>query len=287
MAKYQNEQDIELIINNRNLDYEDKESGYIYTYVAMQEFLRPEYFTILESHLKKTLSKTHYNQEWRELYKAIASFKNEKALELLKIPFRDVEHHNIKEYHINFIFDAILEYQNKLYDDLLWKIWEEENHRTLQSYKYLLSLNPSRAYELTKKELMKDYQIQKSNFIPNLEKVEDSENFYEYLLNIITANDIELSNKIIEEQIRKADVLNLPIYTSKVNQQIIFIKPLFDRLENADNPHIYLNIIKTLIEFKDGNINKEILAVRKRNNNLNENWGAKALDELLQENNIK
>ena len=287
LAKYQNEQDIELIINNRNLDYENKESGYFYTYVAMQEFLRPEYLPILETHLRKTLSKTHFSQEWRELYKAIASFKNEKALELLKIPFTDVEHNNIKEYHIDFVFDAILEYQNKLYDDLLWKIWEEENHRTLQSYKYLLSLNPSRAYELTKKELMKDYQIQKSNFIPNLEKVEDSENFYEYLLNIITANDIELSNKIIEEQIRKADVHNLPLYTSKVNQQRIFIKPLFDRLENANNPHIYLDIIKTLIEFNDLNINKEILEVRKRNNSLNENWGAKALDELLEENNIK
>jgi len=253
----------------------------------MQEFLRPEYLPILETHLRKTLSKTHFSQEWRELYKAIASFKNEKALELLKIPFTDVEHNNIKEYHIDFVFDAILEYQNKLYDDLLWKIWEEENHRTLQSYKYLLSLNPSRAYELTKKELIKDYQIQKSNFIPNLEKTEDSENFYEYLLNIVTANDLELSNKIIEEQIRKADVHNLPIFTSKVNQQRIFIKPLFDRLENADNPHIYLDIIKTLIEFNDLNINKEILEVRKRNNSLNENWGAKALDELLEENNIK
>jgi hypothetical protein len=287
LAKYQNEQDIELIINNRDVNDEDKESGFYFTYIAMQEFPRPEYLPILESHLKRTLDDTHFSQEWRELYKAIASFKNEKALELLKLPFTEVQHQNIKKYHIDFVFDAILEYQNKLYDDLLWRIWEEENQRTLRSYKYLLSLNPSRTYELTKKELIKNYKIGKSDFIPNLEKVEESENFYEYLLNVVIANDKELANKMIKEQIENSNVHNLPLFTSKVNRQKIFIEPLFNRLENAWNAHIYLDLVKTLIEFDDNSINKRILEVRKRNSNLNEDWGGKALDKLLVENGIE
>lgn len=287
LAKYQNVKDIELIINNRDVNDEDKESGFYFTYIAMQEFPRPEYIPILESHLKRTLDDTHFSQEWRELYKAIASFKNEKALELLKIPLTEVQHQNIKKYHIDFVFDAILEFQNPIYNDLLWQIWEEENQRTLRSYKYLLFLNPSKAYELTKKELIQNYQIKKSDFVPNLVNVEDSENFYEFLLNVITFNDKELSNKIITEQIERANVHNLPLFTSKVNQQEIFIKPLFKRLEKADNPHVYLNIVKMLIEFKNNDINKEILETRKRNNNLNENWGGKALDKLLAENGIE
>lgn len=285
LAKYQKEQDIDIIKNFRD-DTDKDEGGYYFTYVAMQQFPRTEYIPLLKSNLDKTLDNTHFSTEWRELYGAIASFKNEEALELLNIPFTQVQHKHIKKYHIDFIFDAILEFQDPIYDDLLWRIWVEENQRTLRSYKYLLSLNPSKAYELTKKELIDNYQIQKSDFTPNLEKVPESDNFYEYLLNVIIANDKELANKIIKEQIEKANVHNLPLFTSKVNQQKMFIEPLFNRLENAWNAHIYLDLVKTLIEFNDNDINKRILEVRRRNNNLNEDWGGKALDKLLDQNGI-
>lgn len=285
LAKYKNVQDIEIIKNFKEAT-KDEENGYFYTYIAISEFPRLEFIPLLESNLRKTLDKTHFSGEWRELYKAIASYKNEKALELLEIPFTKVQHQDIKKYHIDFVFDAILEFQDPLYDKLLWKIWEEENQRTLQSYKYLFSLNPSKAYELTKRELIENYQIQKSDFIPNINNIEDSENFYEYMLNVIIANDKQLSDKIIYYQIETANVHNLPIFTSKVNKQNMFVKAIFNRLENADNPHIYLNLVKTLIEFKSSDINNKILELRKRNKSMNENWGSKALDELFKENDI-
>lgn len=286
LAKYRKEQDIEIIKNFR-ADTDKDEGGFYFTYLAMQQFPRQEYIPRLESNLKKTLDNTHYSMEWRELYKAIASFKNEKSVELLSIPFTEVQHQNIKKYHIEFVFNAILEFQDPIYDDLLWKLWEEENQRTVSSCKYLLSLNPARAYELTKKELLEDYQIQKSDFIPKLDRVEESENLHEFLLNVVIANDKQLSNIIIKEQIEKANVHDLRLFTSKVNQQKIFVEPLFNRLENASNPHIYLNLIKTLIEFNDDDINKRILEVRQRNSNLNEGWGSQELDKLLAENGIE
>ena len=286
LAKYQKEQDIEIIKNFRNETNKD-EGGYFFTYSAISEFPRPEFIPLLEKNLNKTLDNTHFSHDWKKLYKAIASYKNEKALELLKIPFTQVQHQKIKKYHIDFIFNAILEFQVPIYDELLWKIWEEENQVSLQSYKYLLSLNPSKAYELTKRELVDNYELQNSDFIPNLDNVEFSEFFHEYLLNIIIANDKELSNKIIKEKIENTNVHNLPLFTSKVNQQKRFIEPLFNRLENAWNAHIYLNLIETLISYKDDAINKRILEVRKHNKNLNEGWGAKTLDELLTENNIQ
>ena len=45
-------------------------------------------------------------------------------------------------------------------------------------------------------------------------------------------------------------------YCWDMNKQKIFIKSLFNRIEKESNPHVYLNIIKTLIEFKDENINE-------------------------------
>ncbi len=288
LAKYKKNQDIETIKKFKDIT-EDEDDGYIYTYRAISEFPKIEFLPLLEENLKKTLDKTHFSNEWRELYRTIASYKNIKALELLKIPFTEVQHHNIKKYHIGFVFQAISEFNDPIYDELLWKIWEEEKYKTigLKFYKYLLNQNPSKAYELTKREFIDDYQIQNSYFTPNLNNIENSEGYYDYLLNVIKANDKEFYTYIINQKIENENVNALPLFTSKVNKQKIFIKSLFNRIEKESNPHVYLNIIKTLIEFKDENINNEILEVRKRNNSMHENWGGKALDELLEENNIK
>lgn len=285
LAKYQKEQDIEIIKNNRS-ENDKIESGYYHTYVAISQFPRPEFIPLLETNLNKTLDNTHFSNEWRELYKAIASYKNKKALELLKIPFSKVEHQNIKKYHIEFVYGAIQIFQDPIYDELYWKVWEEEGSISPEIYKYLFKKNPSKTYELTKKEMIENYQPKKSDFVPTSIGVEFTEGIYETMLNVLLVNDKVLANKVIAEQIQNSNVHNLSLYTSKVNKQKIFVEPLFERLENAWNAHIYLEVIKTLIEFNDKSVNERILETRKRNKNLTEDWGGKALDKLLADNNI-
>jgi hypothetical protein len=286
LAKYQKEQDIEIIKNNRS-ENDKAESGYYYTYVAISQFPRPEFIQLLETNLNKTLDNTHFSNEWRELYKAIASYKNNKAVELLKIPFSKVEHQNIKKYHIDFVYEAIQEFQDPIYDELYWKVWEEEGSISSEIYKYLFKKNPSKTYELTKKKMIRNYQPQKSGFMPSTKGIEFTEGIYETMLNVLIINDKDLANKVIAEQIQNSDVHNLYLYTSKVNKQNIFVEPLFERLENSWNAHIYLNLIKTLIEYDNEEINQRILKTRKQNKNLNEDWGGKALDKLLLENGIE
>lgn len=286
LAKYQKEQDIEIIKNNRS-ENDKIESGYYHTYVAISQFPRPEFVLLLETNLNKTLDNTHYSNEWRELYKAIASYKDRKAVELLKIPFSKVEHQNIKEYHIRFVYGAIQEFQDPIYNELYWKIWEEEGSISPEIYKYLFNENPSKTYELTKKEMIENYQPQKSDFAPSAKGVEFTEGIYETMLNVLIANDKDIANKVIAEQILNSDVHNLSLYTSKVHKQKLFIEPLFKRLKNAWNAHIYLELVKTLIEYDSKEINQRILKTRKRNKNMNEDWGGKALDKLLAENNIE
>ncbi|GAB5564252.1 MAG: hypothetical protein Wins2KO_13150 [Winogradskyella sp.] len=286
LAKYQKEQDIEIIKNNRS-ENEKIESGYYHTYVAISKFPRPEFIPLLETNLEKTLDNTHFSNEWRELYKAIASYKNKKAVELLKVPFSKVEHQNIRKYHIRFVYGAIQEFQDPIYNELYWRIWEEEGNISPEIYKYLFNENPSKTYELTKKEMIENYQPQKSDFVPTANGVEFTEGIYETMLNVLITNDVDLANKVIAEQILNSNVHNLPLYTSKVNKQNIFIEPLFERLEEAWNAHIYLDIVKTLIEYDNEEINERILKTRKRNKNLNKDWGGKALDKLLSENGIE
>lgn len=288
LSKYQKEQDVELILKNKDNSERD-ESGYYFTYQAIQNFPNQKFIPLLEENLKKTLDNDHFSGEWRELYKAIAKYKNEKSRELLYIPFTKILHQDIKKYHIDFVYDAIIGEKEKIYDDFLWKIWEEENLITLNGYKYLLSLNPSKTYELTKKELIENYQIKKNELIPIINENIFNDSLEETMLNLVIINDKSLANNIIVNKIEITDIHTFEIYSKKVQElkDTNFVEPLFRRLLIDDNPHVYLKIVETLITFKNEDINKRIIETRKKNKSMNENWGSDSLDEMLKENDIK
>ena len=66
----------------------------------------------------------------------------------------------------------------------------------------------------------------------------------------------------------------------------MFIKPLLEILEREQNPYIYLEAAEVLISYKDKEINKKILEIKKKNKSLREGWGGAAFEKLLKENNI-
>lgn len=288
LSKYKNPQDIELILKNRERD-EDRESGYYFTYQAIQNFPDSHFFPLLEKKLYLTLDNDHFSHEWKELYKAIAAYKNQKALELLTIPFTKVQHHDIKKYHIEFVYEAILANKCELYDDLLWKIWQNEHIITIDGFDYFLKLNSAKTLELSKKELLSNYQIKQTKVIPKISKSMFSENLDETMLNFILLNDKSLAYDIIKDKITNAYVNDFEMYCTKVLElkDASFTETLFKRLKTEDNPHVYLQIVETLISFKDQSINKRILDTRKKNKNMNEDWGSDSLDEILKKNNIK
>ena len=270
---------------NRVYD-EDKESGYFHTYRAIQNFPNDNFMPFLEARLKETLDETHFSTEWRELYSAIVLYKNPKALELLNVPFSQVEHENIKKYHLDFIYDAILENFDISYAEILWKIWEQNNEITLKGYRFYLQNNISRGYEMTVNELLGE----KNNITitPIFNESVFAETLEESMLNLVIINDKELANQIIDSKILNANVHEFPIYTSyiKKSKDKKFVESLFKRFEKEWNAHVYLEIAKTLIEFNDKTINDRIIETLKVNKKLTEDWGGKALTELLKENNI-
>jgi len=290
LAKYKNPNDVELILKNRDKDQnDDGESGHFYTFRAIQNFPDSRFLPFLEKRLNETLDNDHYSNEWRELYKAIASYKNEKALELLTIPFTKVKHQDIKKYHIDFLYDAILLNKCKLYDNLLWQIWQEENLITLEGFKYLIKLDSSKTYELSKRKLLPNYQLKSENTIPVFNESIFTDSLNETILNFILANDKPLAYNIIKNKILETGVLDFEIYCKKASElkDSYFIEPLFKRLKTEWNAHVYLQIVETLISFKDNTINKKILETRKENKSMNTDWGSNSLDEILKKNNIK
>lgn len=284
LSKYKKENDIKLILKNKGND-----NSYFSTYKAIQNFPDPKFFPLLENNLNQTLDNDHFNYDWKELYKAIATYKNTEALKLLTIPFTKVKHQNIKKYHIGFVYDAILLNECSLYDDLLWKIWEEENILTVQGFKYLLKINPSKTYELSKQKFIKDYQGNHENIIPSVNQSIITDKLQETMLNFILINDKDLAYKIITNEILESNVIDFEIYCKKTLElnRTFFIDPLFKRLQTESNPNVYLQIVEALISFKDDTVNKRILETRKENKNMNENWGSDELDKILKKNNIQ
>lgn len=278
LAKYRKTEDIELILNNKN---------YFYIYKAIQEFPHEDFLPLLEKNLIETLDKTHHSISiWWQLYKAIAIYKNQKAVELLTIPFTQVQHENMKEYHLDCVYNAIQENMAEIYDPLLWKLWIEENQISPIVYQYFMEKDYIKVLDITKERIVNSGEIYSANFRENFGY---TENLVSMMLDLVVKNDYDFGLEIIRKNIISANVHQISIFTDKVIElkDKSFIDPLFERFAKEDNPHVYLRITEALLSYQDDKISKRILETRKINANLNKDWGSESLHKLLKDNNVQ
>lgn len=280
LAKFKKKQDIPLILKNNQL---------FYTYKAISQFPDTAFLPLLKKSLYGTIDDDHWSTEWRELYKAIACFRNDMALHLLKIPFTQIKYQNIRQYHIDFIFGAIQEFYTPAYDELLWKMWENEKKISPNVFNLLYPKNPEKAFQLTKNTIQNAgdfYYLSTETFSEN---GESPINLIDIMLDTILVHDRELAVELINNNIREINVHQFPIFADKALKlkDTSFVTSLFNRLEKESNPHIYLKATKVLIALNDININKRIVEVSKQNPSLREGWGGKEFSKTLKENGIK
>ncbi len=83
LSKYKRTEDIPLILSNREND-EDKESGYSYTYKAIQNFPEKEFIPFLGDRIQETLDEKGFDQEWKELYSAVVVYKKSRSYRSIK-----------------------------------------------------------------------------------------------------------------------------------------------------------------------------------------------------------
>jgi hypothetical protein len=92
----------------------------------------------------------------KNLYKAIASYKNDTTYKLLQVPFTEVKHKDIRKYHLEFVFEALPRFYFPIYEPLLWQMWE---HKTILSRRNLLALpslqSAKDSYRMTKSAAQK------------------------------------------------------------------------------------------------------------------------------------
>jgi hypothetical protein len=274
IAKYHREKDIPLILNNKVGNKPN--DGYFYTYKAITEFPHPMFFPLLKKNLQETLEDDHFDfREWRELYKAIASYKNDTAYKLLQVPFTEVKHKNIRQYHIENVFEAVQMFYSPIYEPLLWQLWENDKETNLKVFNLLYEKNPERAFSLTKKTILNTDSY--------------STDLLNVILDTILVRDRLFAIELINKNIRDVNVHQFSIFADKALKikDASFVTSLFDRLEKESNPHIFLKATKVLIALNDNDINRRIVEVSKRNLNLQKDWGGKEFSKLLKDNGIK
>ncbi|WP_203256197.1 hypothetical protein [Hyunsoonleella ulvae] len=282
LAKYNKEEDIELILNNK-IDYDSEESGFFYTYKAISNFPHPSFLPLLKTNLGKTLDNSHYSNEWAQLYRAIASYKSKEACKLLEIPFAQVEHQSIRKYHLNYVFAALNEFKSEFYNDLLWRLWKDEKRISPDVYSYLNNIDSERAFALTKETLKNPNNISILDY--GYDEFESSKSLTETMLDLILEKDKDFGYQLIHDNIKKSNVHNFPLYANKAGslRRQLFVQPLLDILHKEWNAHIYLAATKALINYGRKDINQKIIEAKSINPKLTQDWGGEAFNKLLKD----
>lgn len=273
LSEYKRKEDLDYLYGLYHKLKKKDELGTFYIIAA--NYADPIFFPILKSDLEQTMSDDHFSNQWADLYTAIAAYKNKEALDLLYMPFTKIVHNHIKKYHLNFVQRAVDANRDKMYDAVLWKLWEEYNLINQTDYEYLKQADPEKAY----KAALSNFTLTHDNDVaPELEMI---------FLDDIMKRDSALANTIITKQIKETDVHRFKLYAAIVQKDPQYTEALFERLQQEDNPHVYIPLIETLASYDNQKVNKRILEALKANPHLTEGWGGRELDEFLKKNKIK
>lgn len=268
LATFQQECDPEIIMKSR-----DDDSYNIYA--AILEFPHPAFFPFLAKNYLETIETAKWDYGDRILYEAIASYKNEDALKLFE---RSLEKNDkSRAYRIEFVFHAIQQHNNGIYDNMLWHLWENENMMSDRTFKRLYKLDAGRILAAIKKTML--YSPDALNeFNPNY-----SNALIRTILDTLNIADREACLEIIRKNLATSEVSGFEVFADQAAEILdtSFIEPLFIRLETDWNTHTNLRAAKALLRYKDPTINKRIIAAGKRNTNLSKGWGKGDFDELL------
>lgn len=287
LAAYNKAEDVEEILKFYNTHQDDDDIDRQF-YFSVQYFPHQNFFSILKEKQEIELNNVKSIDLTLELYGAIASYKNQEALKLLKLPLQKFNDKIVKEEYSRILAQVAFDFSDSIYDELLWEMWEKYEDINRDSFYYLFQKNEFRAYKNAKKRFGID-----TDFIGSKLKSEESEFFgfetlEEIMLNLVLKNESELEPIIINKKILESNVHCFKIYSKYVRQnpQGSYAKSLLTRLKTEWNAHVYIDIVKTLMVYHSDEINSEILLIIKSNKALSENWGGEELKKILKKHSL-
>jgi hypothetical protein len=206
---------------------------------------------------------------------------------LLKIPFSKIKDPEIRPYHLRFVFAAVETIDEPIYDELKWDLWTE-SRISFHVFSYLNDKNPKKALAATEQFLLKSDELYQYDYDNEPENPSTKSPLTEVMLDLVLQKDSSVGIKIIQSRLATSDVHTFPIIAREAMKikDKSFVRPFLKRFESDDNPYVYLAAAKGLISFNSDEINKNILLIRNKNENLRNGWGGKDLTQLLKERGI-
>jgi len=277
LARHQNEEDIGLILSLKDI----KRSPNMYPdplekmFQSVEEFPHMEFMDYLEKFGEEISTQAGWSLTWSYFYRAVAKYKNEHALAILKRPFKSNK--PISKYHLRFINNSLGIYTDPVYDSLIIKLWEDHNQIVEGSFNYLKQKNDSLTFNLLE------------SYLEDFEKVysgADEQLMLPIILPFALEYNKEQAISLIAKNLKTNSITPfLEFYPFVLAlQSPEFIDPLLERIENEWNGGVVYLAVEMLTSYKDEQLNEQILARSKRNSKIvNEYSSRKQVEETIRE----
>lgn len=293
LAKYQKQQDIELIkqylltIDDVRvisaLPHQQRYAAFEHeqrVMLAISHFPAPDLFNELKKRFISNLTAEFYQKPARPihirfnpvstLYNAVARYRNEAALELLTTPYKGEFALTDDEValHTKLVLNAISKNISPVYENLMWTLWTERDTVTKAIFDYLRVMDESRAFEVIKSNLSEVDKNSKSSpsiysldLLPSvLEFVRHhDESFYiETMIKFLGRPNISTFPVLIEQvKLTKHDAFQLLLLT----------------LLNHKSPTIVEQTVDALLAYEDEGIEQIVVDSLKLNRPNRKNYG--------------
>ena len=246
-------------------------------FIATQ-ILKNSYFTIEAVEIfpgeqfKKTLLNLReqgYNYYGTEL--AVSVYKDQFSVDYFNNSLMTVENEFQRKQKSKYIFEAISKYRDTIFTNLFFKLWEDDYIINSEIFNYLTNLDKEKCLRLANQTLKEPNNLDNSSLVIST------------MLDFLISNDSITAKKIIKQNIDSANVHKLSYFVEKAihfkDQEII--NSMFHRLENTSNGHIYVPIVKTILAYKDNELNERLIEIIKKNVEIKD-WGLQKVTDNLE-----
>lgn len=268
LASFRKEEDIPLILGHEEEEY--------VLYNAIEEFPHSRFFPILTSHAQDTAPPIAKQYEFSYLFKAIAAYKNDDAVKLLNIAYNKNYRTKTRQMVVNGIFPALQEHYTAIYNNLLWKLWENHHKVNRNTLSLLYPENPARALALAQKTIMAADSIED-------EYSYDGDSIINTLLDTVKAHDKQTYIQLVQKNIATAKDHLFNVFASRASEMrdSTTAEAFFARLENEVVTFVYLEAAYQLILYNDKKINQRLIDFNKRHSAIYKKNNQEDLTQLL------
>ena len=274
LAKYKKDEDIPIILNSINKIDEAN------TYEAISYFPNQAFIPLLKEKLN-SFKFSYFSEKY--FYKAIASYKNNQAKELLNIILKKIQKENDNKYKLDDFLQAIQSNIDTNYIDILYELW---------SYKYI---TPTVFAFLNSKDSIGTFEYTKSTMKDTIKLIQYPYGVYDrrvdtllyLMIDMILKKDHSLGIEIINNNIKKIQGdLIFHVFAEEASKLLNkkFIEPLLNVVQNNNSFWICSAAAEALIAYKDIEINKKLITINKLRKNTS---AGDEINKVLMDNKIK